>query len=63
LEQKSGCIVANVCIHNRQFISEFVPKDMPVFFLNKHGDHREYKFEQLLPFAFDHDTSKEYLQK
>ncbi|EPB85095.1 cytidine deaminase [Mucor circinelloides 1006PhL] len=47
----------------RQFISEFVSKDMPVFFLNKHGDHREYKFEQLLPFAFDYDSSKEYLQK
>ncbi|KAI9250341.1 cytidine deaminase [Helicostylum pulchrum] len=36
----------------RQFVSEFVSKDMPVYLLNKDGDHKEYRFEQLLPLAF-----------
>ncbi|KAI8647722.1 cytidine deaminase [Parasitella parasitica] len=47
----------------RQFISEFATKDMPVYFLNKDGDHRQYKFEELLPFAFDYDSSRKFLQK
>ncbi|CEP07018.1 hypothetical protein [Parasitella parasitica] len=47
----------------RQFISEFVAKDMPVYFLNKHREHRQYKFEELLPFAFDYDSSNEFLRK
>lgn len=45
----------------RQFVSEFVSKDMPVYFLNKDGEHKEYRFEQLLPLAFSLEQGEKYL--
>ncbi|KAI7904374.1 cytidine deaminase [Cokeromyces recurvatus] len=39
----------------RQFIAEFSSPNMPVFFLNNKGEHKEYTFGQLLPFAFTSD--------
>ncbi|KAI9358183.1 cytidine deaminase [Pilaira anomala] len=45
----------------RQFVGEFVTKDMPVYFLNKSGEHREYKFEQLLPLSFGTEQGEKYI--
>ncbi|KAI9483952.1 MAG: cytidine deaminase [Benjaminiella poitrasii] len=39
----------------RQFISEFSSTSMPVFFLNKKGESKEFTVGQLLPFAFTSD--------
>ncbi|KAI9267314.1 cytidine deaminase [Sporodiniella umbellata] len=47
----------------RQFISEFVPTTLPVFFLNKHGENKEFKFGELLPMAFGLEQGEKYLQK
>lgn len=45
----------------RQFISEFVKRDMPVYFVNSLGEYQEYTFEQVLPFAFGVVESEKYL--
>jgi cytidine deaminase len=34
---------------------------MPVYFLNNEGEHKEYKFGQLLPFAFGLEQGEKYL--
>ncbi|KAI8988210.1 cytidine deaminase [Mycotypha africana] len=37
----------------RQFISEFSNAEMPIYFLNNKGEHREFTMGQLLPLAFN----------
>lgn len=47
--------------HFRQFISEFGQADLPVYFLNAKGDHKEYKFGELLPLSFGLEQGQKYL--
>ncbi|CAO3618016.1 unnamed protein product [Mucor hiemalis] len=45
----------------RQFISEFGQPDLPVYFLNAKGEHKEYKFGDLLPLSFGLEQGQKYL--
>jgi hypothetical protein len=45
----------------RQFISEFGPAEMPVYFLNTKGEHQEHNLGRLLPFSFALQQGEKYL--
>ncbi|KAI8980320.1 cytidine deaminase [Pilobolus umbonatus] len=48
----------------RQFMSEFVTAELPVYSLTATGDHKAFSFEELLPHAFGlNEANKYFLNK
>ena len=46
---------------HRQFMSEFGSPEMPIYFLNVKGEHKEHKFGDLLPLSFGLEQGEQYL--